>query len=1080
MAGPEYNFVESPMLTQLHNLGWKVYDQGVGVPKDPAKSLRNSFKEVVLKQVFIDAIKDINKTEDNQNWLTDMQAEEMLRAITFSTSTPLFEANKKCFEILTQKEKTTVDKNNLTGEKYPTVKFIDFEHPEKNSFIAINQFRIDTPGFAKDFIIPDVVLFVNGLPLCVVECKYPNEFTANPMEEAINQLFRYINKRDTDINEGDERLFHYNQFSIATWGDEARESSITGDYEDFMEWKDIYPVKYQDFEAPLGKVRSQEKLVQGMLVPETLLDIVKHFILFDGSAKVVARYQQYRAVIRTVDRIMNGKTSNERSGVVWHTQGSGKSFTMVFLVRKIRSEDKLKGSKIIVVNDRTDLEEQLTETMLLTGETVDVVNNTDELKSKGETDTSNLLMAMVHKFLEREKEQSELLKKTLSREIAQNTVAINKPFDVVNDSEKVIVLIDEAHRTQNSTMGMNITNAFPNSSKIGFTGTPLISERNKKTTKEVFGGSAYIDTYKLRDAVDDGATVKILFEGKTAETAINDRAGFDAKFEDLFSDKTEEEMVAIKKKYGTLGDIFECENRIQAISNDIVNHYVENILPNGFKAQVVASSKPAAIRYKRAIEKAINNRLEQEIQKTVQDLDLIKKLSFLKTIVIISSDGTNEPAEFIVERKRSKELGGRESFKQDFDYSKEKTGVAILVVCDMLLTGFDAKVEQVLYVDKKMVEHNLLQAIARVNRKKKGKDAGYVVDYIGIGNHLYDALQMYDKQDEDDTIGAMQNIDYEIPVLHDRYLRLINLFKTAKINRIEDYVTGNITDPVTQYSILEECITALENIKLRADFSVYLKQFLISMDIIMPNIAAKDYTVPAKVFGHIHNRTMQRYKDTTINIMGAGGKVKKLINQHLVSLGIDPKLPPTDLLSPEFKKLVKETTPANKKATASEMAHAARKHCKVNMETDPILYQRLSEKLQNIIDLYENDVDEKYEQLKLIIDEIYAGRKNNGKYKDLNETDEIPFCELILQTGFSTINVSTEVLDIIIPVTRKIVEVIKRYSSINDFWTLKSDLQKKMRQEIKQVLWDVDMDEILDNDEAILTEIYALGKKKYF
>ncbi len=364
MSNPEYVFVEKPLLTQLKNLGWTIIEHSNGIPQDPTISLRQKFYEVVLKNVFLSSVKAINLTYDNKKWLTDAQAEEMLRAINLNTSISLLEANKQIWEHLTQKSKFTVDKNEVTGEIFPIAKFIDFDNWETNSFIAINQFRIDTPGFSKAFVIPDVVLFVNGLPLCVIECKYPNEYTANPMEEGINQLLRYMNRRDSEINESDERLFHYNQMAISTYGDEARFASVTGDYDDFMEWKDIYPIKYKDFTPPLSDIRSQEILVQGMLPPETFLDIIKIFTLFDGKFKIVARYQQYRAVIKAVDRLLAGKTPYERSGVVWHTQGSGKSFTMVFLVKKIRSIDKLKGNKIVVINDRIDLEEQLTEMLL--------------------------------------------------------------------------------------------------------------------------------------------------------------------------------------------------------------------------------------------------------------------------------------------------------------------------------------------------------------------------------------------------------------------------------------------------------------------------------------------------------------------------------------------------------------------------------------------------------------------------------------------------------------------------------------------------------------------------------------------
>ena len=374
----EYSNVERPFLEKLRQIGWDVIDHGAsGIPQDPTKSLRNNFKEVVLEKVFKETVRKINLTEDGKEWLTEKQLDEVFTEISEQTGKSLHEANKAIFNLLLKT--TTVDRNEITGEQSPVVRFIDFENWEKNSFIAMNQFRIKTPGGPRQGIIPDIVLFVNGMPFCVIECKDVD--VSEPLSEAEIQIRRYSNRRDDDfgINEGEERLFHFNLFSIITHGTEARFGTISADFDYYYNWKDIFPEtykiinpeqyseeeqsRYADRSDKIAPEDRQEVVIHGMLNKEIMLDVLRHFTLFmevkaGFEVKIVCRYQQYRAVGKILERLRTGKTSRDRSGVVWHTQGSGKSLTMVFLVRKLRSQEDLKDHKIIMVNDRTDLEDQ--------------------------------------------------------------------------------------------------------------------------------------------------------------------------------------------------------------------------------------------------------------------------------------------------------------------------------------------------------------------------------------------------------------------------------------------------------------------------------------------------------------------------------------------------------------------------------------------------------------------------------------------------------------------------------------------------------------------------------------------------
>ncbi|MCP4161244.1 MAG: HsdR family type I site-specific deoxyribonuclease [Deltaproteobacteria bacterium] len=1073
----EYHFVEKPFLDQLEQLGWTSIDQGLGIPKDPTKSFRTSFREVVLKEQFFKSVKAINTLKGKQ-WLTDAQLQDLFNEATNHPTKNLLEVNKQVFELLLNG--SSVDVNELTGDEYPKVQFIDFKNPQNNSFIAINQFRIDTPGTPKGFIIPDIVLFVNGLPLVVVECKDQNEYTANPLTEAYKQLRRYSNQRiethEAGLKEGEERLFHFNQLCIATYGEDATYGTISSTDQYFFNWKDIYPEALKTFTSPLGKERMQERLIQGMLSKENLLDLLQNFTLFmetgEGSeVKIISRYQQFRAVQKIKERLMLGESPKERSGVIWHTQGSGKSLTMVFLIRKMRSVQSISDYKIVIINDRTDLEEQLGNTAKYTGERVDFVTKIGDLKPKLSTENSNITMVMLQKFQERDnKELPSYIQDKVEESIPQY-----KDFGIVNTSDRILILQDESHRTVNSDLGDNMFAAFPNSTKIAFTGTPLITDRHKTKTIERFGD--YIDKYKLQDAVDDGATVQILYEGKTADTALNEKAEFDKKFEDLFKERTEEELQAIKKKYGTYGDILEAEKRIELIAGDMVNHYVANILPNNFKAQVVCSSKLAAVRYKRYIDKALEKVIIEKEQDEQYEPELLKKLKFLKSAVVVSSDDTNELAEITQARKESKSVNAIDNFKKKFNYEEPNSGIAFIVVCDMLLTGFDAPIEQIMYLDKKLKEHNLLQAIARVNRIYPDKNRGYIVDYIGLANNLKDALSIYGGDAFDEVLQGMKDIETEVPILESRYRRLIQLFQEKGIHHIDEFVNQKIKDKVEEYKVLEDAIDLMSDIKLRANFTTFYNAFQESMDVILPNEAATPFKIPTKRFGYLLSKIKERYKDDTLDISGAGNKVKRLVNEHLISLGINPKIPPTELFSSNFiDELEKNSSP---KAKASEMEHATRKHIKVNMADDPVFYKTMSEKLDNIIQSHWEDWDVILEELRELREEIAAGRKE-GTVEGIT-TEEAPFYDLIIDIAYGK-EATDVVMHQIKPVISPILSLIKKEIKIARFWKKKDEVEK-LRGQIEDIILvvagELNLDPVISKTDKIVSEILALAKKRH-
>lgn len=1073
----EYTEVEQPFLQQLEGLGWTSVDQGSDIPHDPALSLRQNFRQWILPEVFNSAVSSINQTSKGKEWLSKKQLQDLHDQILRQPNRTLLEANEAIHKLLF---KAQVDINEVTSEQDPVVKLIDFASPENNTFHAINQFRIDTPGCVKQFIIPDIVLFVNGIPLIVVECKKGGPNCANPMSEAFEQLQRYMNQRKATqqqgLKEGEPRLFHTSMILIRSCGLEADYGTFTSGIEHFFPWKTQWP---NDDSVAEG-FNQQEQLINGVLNKGNLLSILRTSTVFmdtDGGPriKVVSRYQQFRAANKIVERLRNGETAADKSGVVWHTQGSGKSLTMVFVVRMLRASKDLNDYKILLINDRVDLEDQLAATAILIGGRVNTVESTQTLRRDLANDSSDINMVMVHKFQQREQSLPLKVAEVLG---TYQSMPAGQTFGVINDSSRIVLMIDEAHRTQGSDLGENVFEAFPNAARIAFTGTPLITERHgEKKTHKRFG--QYIDTYRLMDAVNDGATLQILYEGRTADSALNDKHGFETEFENLFKERSEEELLAIKKKYGATGDILEAEERIKAIATDMVNHYLEHIFPNGFKAQVVCHSKLAAVRYQKAIMGELRSRAEALKAEAVPNVGLIKKIDFLKAVVVISGDGTNEAAYITEARKQAKAWSAVDHFCRSFDFDdpdKANTGIAFLVVCDMLLTGFDAPIEQVMYIDKKIKEHTLLQAIARTNRIKKGKKRGYIVDYIGLTENLTEALTLYAAADEQQELAeGLKSITSEMPMLEERYQRLLQLFVDHKVEGIETFVQGGLVNIEADAEVVHKAVKLLKNEKIRADFDIYLKKFMMSIDIILPHQAAYPYRIPAKRFGYILRVTKERYKDDSLSLDDAGEKVKDLINEHLISLGINPKVPPVELLADDFIENLNRHAGRNAEAKASEMEHAIRKHCTVHNDEDPAFYKSLSAKVENLLDQHQEDWEKLAEELERLRGEALVGRKQGEEGMSKEATT---FYEHIASEAFEDGKVPVEAKDKMKVLMESIVDILQDSIGSIDFWN-SADKQKQTRSKVKAALTSTGIHELKKNRERVAVEIMKLSKNRH-
>jgi type I restriction enzyme R subunit len=980
--GPEYAQVEEPLIRQLEGMGWLHLEgapPGVPMPTEPSRSGREAFSEVFLLDRLRAALLTLNRGPDGGPWLDEWRIVQAVGTLTRIGAASLVEANWQATELLLNG--TTVD--GLPGwdsGRDQRVHFIDWEHPGRNDFVVVSQFRLDIPGTqGKRCVVPDEVLFVNGIPLVVVECKKPGTDTA--IAEAIRQFHRYADRRGASTPEGNPKLFHTVQLTVATCGDRARLGTLTSDAEHYQPWRDPHPTTRDELAQRLGKhpnaVDAQNVLAGVVLDPYRLLDIIHNYVSFmqvDGrTVKIAPRYQQYRAVTRAVERLLTGKTkaqdgyADRRGGIIWHTQGSGKSLTMTFLVRKLRATPALAATKVVVVTDRKDLQRQLVETARLAGEVIQVAKKVRQARRLLSQHGPGLVFVMLQK-----QQDVAAPKAGGDDELSEKRAPA---LGVLNTDESVLTLIDEAHRSHGSRLHANLLEALPNCARIGFTGTPIIMGTKKKTT-DIFG--EYIDIYRLAEAEADGAVVPILYQGHTVKGAVREGRELDEVFEDMF-DLAPEELEELQRRYATKGHVLEAERLVAAKARNMLRHYVGTVLPNGLKAQLAAHSREATVRYRAALV-AARDELVHEIERLpahVLDadpesldrrkaflvrararLDLLRAIDFVPVISPGTANDEERYTQWTDERAQEQRI---EAFKQPFpdDPGEGERPIAFLLVKSMLLTGFDAHMEQVLYVDRSLKEAELLQAVARVNRPAERKTCGYVVDYYGVANHLAEALKAYAA---DDIEGTLKDLRDEIAKLEPRRQRLRTLFTQH----------GVTPDPSEEAK--ETCVVLLEDAQLHDRFEVELKRFLTTIDTVLPLPDARPYLADAKLFAEVQLRARRRYRidDGEFDPSLYGEKIRELIDEHLESLGVEQILPPVSLTAKDFREKVDAL--ASTRAKASEMEHAIRHHINVHFPQDPAHYKRLSERLEEILQQHRED----WEQQVLALGDLLAEMENDA------------------------------------------------------------------------------------------------------
>ncbi len=947
----ERNHVEVPLLDQLKGLGWEVLD--LQAQQTPGDTHRSNLTEVLMLPVLQAQLKQI------QPWLQDDQVDDAIRQLHAWPGKNLLQNNQHVFRLL--QEGVSVGENRATGEKSPTVRFVDFEHPANNRFMAVCQFKVRIRG-TEHHIIPDVVLFVNGLPLVVIEAKSPKVKDALP--EAIDQLMRYSEQRGSK-GEGSAELFAYNQFLVVTCRNEAKFGTITTHNEKhFYRWSDPFPRTLDDLEHGSSSPNDQQRLVAGMLDHANLLGIIRTFTIFSTSdkgelIKVVGRYQQFRAVKLAVRRLLNGKNPRERSGIIWHTQGSGKSLTMMFMVREMYRHAALAKWKVVFVTDRTQLEQQLSETSQSIGFQVKVADSIKALKELLASDASDLVMAMIHKFREADLEAT---------------------FPELNKSTHILVMTDEAHRSQYSKLAANLDKGIPNASRIGYTGTPI------DKTEKVFGD--YIDKYTMRDAIEDGVTLEIVYEGRTHNAEVSDKAGMDGLFKDVFYDYTLPEQLQIMGAGGRQAYL-EADSTIAAKAQDMVTHYLTHVFPNGFKAQIVASSREAAVRYKTHVDQALADALNVAATNgtSAAELDVLTRL---KSDVVISGRH-NDELHLKAFTDSSRHEAVIKSFKLPFgkeDDNGINGDVGIVIVNNMLLTGFDAPIEQVMYLDKVIMAHGLLQAIARVNRVGGAtKDKGFVVDYVGIGHHLKKALDAYDEREQKEVTQALSFPEDELRELKNSHAAILDFLDKHGLSDLDDH---------------DAFFDVFYDEDIRFEFMSLFKAFTKNLNLVFPARQALDHMADYQALVAVNELAAKHFRDERLSMKGIPPKLRQITDAFLASKGIDVKVQPISILDQDFQKEVKKHDRLRTKAAAIE--HAVRNHLDVELDDDPELQASFSDALAQIFQEFANNWAKIYEELEKLRQRIVSASQEPTY--GLNKKKQMPFFRMLRKEIFGEAPVS--------------------------------------------------------------------------
>lgn len=1020
--------------------------------------------KVVLESVLEEWLEKNNsiKAKDKSVPFAKANIKEAVNSISNIPFDSLLSNNEKIYDLLTlgKSLEQTIDGSSRSY----SIQYINWEEPHKNIFHITDEYEVEKRNSHKTRR-PDIVLFVNGIPLVVIECKKPG-LGDEAVKEGISQHLR--NQKTDEIPE----LFTFSQILLSLAQNQAKYGT-TGTPEEFWAvWKEEdhesqekdlveiinkplpSPIKDKIFSEKEPHVKpimeglwnaghrlpsEQDRAIYSLLRPERLLELIYQFIVFDNKEKKVTRYQQYFAIKETLKRVTKVRGDQKRQGgVIWHTTGSGKSLTMVMMAKALALDESITNPRIVLVTDRVDLDDQIYKTFLACGKEAELAK-----ASSGQ----NLI-----DLIEEEK-------KSIITTIIDKFESASKKKDLKVLSHNIFVLVDESHRSQYGVSHAKMENMLPNACYIGFTGTPLL--KKDKTTAKKFGG--FIHKYTMNQAVKDGAVVPLLYEGRMSELR-GDKEQIDKWFERITSGLTDEQKADLKRKFNREEEILKTDQRLSEIAFDIQEHFKVNFKGTGFKGQLACSSKENAIRYKRCFD----------------------QFGEIKTEVIISGPDTREDHTDLDEsnipevqafwKSMMAMYGSEEKYNEKIiNAFKKSDEPELLIVVDKLLTGFDAPKNAVLYVDKRLKEHNILQAIARVNRVFEGKTHGLVIDYRGIFGELNDAIDTYaalenEGFEREDVVGTITNTELEIKELAQRHTNVWEIFKE-----------------VQNKSDTESLQRHLEPIDRRQEFYKRLALFSKTLQLANGNAKYQDETPKAtkdnyqrdlKMFVELRAAVKQRFGET-VDYSSYEKQIRNMVNKYIGADQVRVIIEQTDVFDEaSFDKELESID--GDAAKADTIASRLKRSISEKFDEDPALYKKLSEMIDEAIKAHREKRLSDAEYLTKVSDAMDSMRgKNKSEYpaKIRNNDDAKAYFgvlkqELTLQTESSE--------DVLADNATKVHDIIEALK-IRD-WQGNKDIQNKMAVELEDLLYALKgrfgLEITSDDIEKIIETLIMVAKRR--
>lgn len=894
-----------PALALLQKLGWKY------ITPDQTDVERNGLRSnVILEGILEEQLHKINQFEykGGAHKFSPGSVHDAIHTIKNVPDEGLVKTSEKIFDLLVLGK--SFEENVHGDRKSFTLKYIDWNNLDNNVFHITDEFTVEGLNFPRR---PDLVLFINGIPFCAIENKRRDKNAS--IDESISQFIRNQKK-----DEGIPKLFQFTQLLLAVQPNEVKYGTTNTPSKFWSYWKentDVEAIVKSVLKKSVNNLPSedrlpteQDKMLYSLCRPERIMELANHFLLFDAGVKKVARYQQYFAVKSASNRVQQlDEEGKRKGGVIWHTQGSGKSLTMVMLAKAIILNPNIPNPRIIVVTDRVELDKQIFRTFRQCGKEPVQAKSGNHLIDIVQESNVEIVTTLIDKF------ESALRRK-----------------DFKNRSENIFVMVDESHRSQYGKNHALMKKVLPMACYIGFTGTPLM--KAEKNTANKFGG--YIDKYTIDQAVEDGAVLPLLYEGRSAKLSVNQEQ-IDRGFERLSEPLTAYQAKDLKQKFSSITEIYKSQQVIEEIAFDISEHYCKNWKGTGFKALLAVPLKDTALKYQKYFENQANPRLK------------------IDTAVIISSSDTRVDHDEVEEETTNevqqyfKKINARYASVEEFEvamtdkFKDSEDEIEILIVVGKLLTGFDAPRCNTLYIAKPLTEHNLLQAIARANRLYNGKDYGYIVDYVGILGQLDHALTQYsalEEFDESDIAGAIMRVDEEIKKIPQYHSDLWDVFKEVGNKRDVEEMERFLAPQDIRDAFREKLIAFAKALQAGMSSDVFYQMF--------NDYRQTTFLADLKFFQSLRTSVQIRYSEK-IDYKEYEGRVRKLLDMQVGVDGIEQTTEPINIFNEELFKQEVERLTGTTASKADSIAYRMKKVINEKMEEDPVFYKKFGQLIDEAI-----------------------------------------------------------------------------------------------------------------------------------